>query len=279
MILILTVVGLSSSMSIPSTSMPFCSRSLSRVARDSSFPVMPTIFTRSPRAAAFMATFAAPPGTKVSRCTSTTWTGASGEMRETSPQTYLSSMLSPMTMMRFPLKRSRIFWRCPMLLSLRLQPGDIVGDAGPRREPRLPSQGFSYPRDVRPGIDLVDVRVGVVEIFRPEGRLHGLVEVVDDFVEGGGLSRADIEDAAFFRVRCPDGGGNDVLDIDMVPDLLAILEYPRVPAGSHLPVELVNHARRFSLVLLSRAEDVEVPHAHDFQVLCVLLREIVHEIL
>ena len=43
------------------------------------------------------ATFAAPPALKVSRCTSTTGTGASGEIRPTFPQINSSSIISPTT--------------------------------------------------------------------------------------------------------------------------------------------------------------------------------------
>ena len=56
--------------------------SSSRVA---SCPVMPTISTPTPRLARLAATLAAPPGTERSAVTRITGTGASGEMRFTSP--------------------------------------------------------------------------------------------------------------------------------------------------------------------------------------------------
>src|SRR6266568_7876100 len=46
------------------------------------------------------ATFAAPPGMKLSRSKSTTGTGASGEMRDTQPQMNWSSITSPTTSTR-----------------------------------------------------------------------------------------------------------------------------------------------------------------------------------
>src|SRR5713226_3613968 len=51
----------------------------------------------APSANRFASTFAAPPRCVDSRCTSTTGTGASGEMRDTLPQTNSSSITSPTT--------------------------------------------------------------------------------------------------------------------------------------------------------------------------------------
>ena len=53
----------------------------------SSFPTTPTSRTRHPSAARLSAAFAAPPGLSASRSHRSTWTGASGEMRSTSPHT------------------------------------------------------------------------------------------------------------------------------------------------------------------------------------------------
>src|SRR5262245_34527099 len=53
-----------------------------------------------PAAAMLCATFPAPPMARDRLLISTIWTGASGEMRETSPQTYSSSMMSPTTATR-----------------------------------------------------------------------------------------------------------------------------------------------------------------------------------
>src|SRR5689334_1789611 len=59
----------------------------------------------------FAATFAAPPSRYVSSTTSTTGTGASGEMRPTLPQMNSSSMTSPRMRIVFPEKPVRILSR------------------------------------------------------------------------------------------------------------------------------------------------------------------------
>ena len=51
----------------------------------SSTPTTDSKATRAPRAAQLRATLAAPPGRSSTRSTFTTGTGASGEMRDTSP--------------------------------------------------------------------------------------------------------------------------------------------------------------------------------------------------
>ena len=61
----------------------------------SSSPTTPASELRPPSAATPAAAFAAPPGTSFRRATSTTGTGASGEIRDTAPQTYSSSITSP----------------------------------------------------------------------------------------------------------------------------------------------------------------------------------------
>src|SRR5688572_11978482 len=63
----------------------------------SSAPTTPTTVPRAPRASKFASTLAAPPRWIDSRRTSTTGTGASGEIRVTSPHTNSSSITSPST--------------------------------------------------------------------------------------------------------------------------------------------------------------------------------------
>ena len=65
-----------------------------------SAPTTPPTPTKPPSAAIPAAAFAAPPGWYVRSTTSRTGTGASGEMRDTSPQTYVSSITSPTTTTR-----------------------------------------------------------------------------------------------------------------------------------------------------------------------------------
>ena len=65
-----------------------------------SSPTNPRTSTWAPRATRLLTTLPAPPSVRVSRSTSTTATGASGEMRATRPQRYSSSMKSPATKTR-----------------------------------------------------------------------------------------------------------------------------------------------------------------------------------
>src|SRR6185503_14610884 len=73
-----------------------------------SLPITPTTDPRAPSATRFASTFAAPPRCTDSRRTSTTGTGASGEIRVTSPQTNSSSITSPSTTTLRSRRRSRI---------------------------------------------------------------------------------------------------------------------------------------------------------------------------
>src|SRR5271165_5004632 len=78
-------------------SIPCSATSDSSLCCSGSLPAKPTSVTRAPSWARFMAALAAPPGRSSRRVARTTGTGASGEMRSTSPQTYWSSITSPTT--------------------------------------------------------------------------------------------------------------------------------------------------------------------------------------
>ena len=95
--LVLMLVGLSSSVMIPSDVR--CSFFISlRIFRPGlSLPITPQRTGVAPRVAIFRITLAAPPSILVSLLTSTTGTGASGEIRVTLPQKYSSRMISPIT--------------------------------------------------------------------------------------------------------------------------------------------------------------------------------------
>src|ERR1017187_5887110 len=67
-----------------------------------SAPVTPRTATLSVNSRTLRATLAAPPGKYDSPVTFTTGTGASGEIRDTLPQMYSSSIRSPITRMRRP---------------------------------------------------------------------------------------------------------------------------------------------------------------------------------
>ncbi len=84
----------------PAASTPSRAISWRRSCPGWSSPTSPRTSTRAPRATRLLTTLPAPPKVRVSRSTSTTTTGASGEMRSTRPQRYSSSMKSPATRTR-----------------------------------------------------------------------------------------------------------------------------------------------------------------------------------
>ena len=112
----------------PSTATP--SRTISWVRRwpGLSSPTRPRTSTWAPRATRLLTTLPAPPRVRVSRSTSTTATGASGEMRSTLPQRYSSSIKSPATRtlrLENP-SRSRLRRRSPSISALSGDSGDMA---------------------------------------------------------------------------------------------------------------------------------------------------------
>ena len=146
----------------PSTATP--SRTISWVSRwpGLSSPTRPRTSTWAPRATRLLTTLPAPPRVRVSRSTSTTATGASGEMRSTFPQRYSSSIKSPATRtlrLENP-SRSRLRRRSPCISALSGDSGDMasgsllhpclwLGSASPWPPP-LPAYGRQRP-DGGPG--------------------------------------------------------------------------------------------------------------------------------
>ena len=95
----LVVVGMAAT-SVKAGSTPASASMDSNLSCSSSPPPNPATVTHAPSPARFMATLAAPPGRSFCQVARTTGTGASGEMRSTSPQMYLSSITSPTTSTR-----------------------------------------------------------------------------------------------------------------------------------------------------------------------------------
>ncbi len=94
---VLRVVGRPSSTTIPAVSTPRLRTSVSSLLPVSSEPTTPAKYARPPAEQMLFRTFAHPPSMKLSFFTSTTGTGASGEIRETRPQMKWSAMISPTT--------------------------------------------------------------------------------------------------------------------------------------------------------------------------------------
>ena len=89
------VVGRDPSTISPSLLTPASSSSWQSRSAAASFPINPIRLACPPRAATLAATFPAPPTFTLSERTATTGTGASGEMRDTVPHMYSSSITSP----------------------------------------------------------------------------------------------------------------------------------------------------------------------------------------
>ena len=85
----------------------------SSLCAGSSSPTTVISITPGPSALTFNATFAAPPRRCSSRVTRTTGTGASGEIRSTSPNRYRSSIASPTTSTRALRSRALRFASLP----------------------------------------------------------------------------------------------------------------------------------------------------------------------
>ena len=128
MTLVFREVRRAGSVKRPSTATP--SRTISCFSRwpGLSSPTRPRTSTWAPRATRLLTTLPAPPRVRVSRSTSTTATGASGEMRSTFPQRYSSSIKSPATRtLRFENpSRSRLRRRSPCISSQSGASGDMA---------------------------------------------------------------------------------------------------------------------------------------------------------
>src|SRR5262245_50823188 len=113
MIRVLTMVASAGSRWTAEVSMPVSRSDCIRRAPGGSSPARPITPVAPVSSWTLRATLAAPPGKYDSEVTLTTGTGASGEMRDTFPQTNSSSMRSPITRMRLPANRSTSAWRRP----------------------------------------------------------------------------------------------------------------------------------------------------------------------
>ncbi len=82
---------------IPEKSTPAAESKALSSRISASLPQKPACSTLTPRPTRFIATLAAPPGALVVRTERSTGTGASGEMRSTSPQMERSNITSPIT--------------------------------------------------------------------------------------------------------------------------------------------------------------------------------------
>jgi len=100
MTLVLSVVGLSGTSRIPSTPIPLSLRRSRSSLPGVSRPTIPKSSTSEPSARRLRATLAAPPGLIRLPWIAATGTGASGEIRSTSPKRYSSRMRSPITATR-----------------------------------------------------------------------------------------------------------------------------------------------------------------------------------
>src|SRR6185295_4283368 len=104
MILVFTVVGLARSTITPSIPTPNSSNAARKRSAPMSSPITAIGTGAAPSETRFETTLPAPPSAIDWRSTSTTGTGASGEMRRTRPQMNSSSIKSPRTTIRLPEK-------------------------------------------------------------------------------------------------------------------------------------------------------------------------------
>src|ERR1035437_4533882 len=152
-----------------------------------SAPVTPRTATLSVNSRTLRATLAAPPGKYDSPVTSTTGTGASGEMRDTLPQINSSSMRSPTTRIRLPadpannrLKRTISDSACVPTYAAPLARHDDERETRPRHQPiEPPPDPHSLVENLHH--QLVDIPGAEQPAVRPPWRRTDLVETVGGF--------------------------------------------------------------------------------------------------
>ncbi len=96
---------------IPPSSIPSSPRRFLSMSPALSLPTTPARIGIPSMESMLFATFAAPPGLVDSLSTSTSGTGASGDILSTFPHRYSSSIISPMTRILFPANFSMCFLR------------------------------------------------------------------------------------------------------------------------------------------------------------------------
>src|ERR1017187_7072271 len=154
-----------------------------------SAPVTPRTATLSVNSRTLRATLAAPPGKYDSPVTSTTGTGASGEIRDTLPQMNSSSMRSPTTRIRLPanpannrLKRTISPSACIPGSAAPFAGHDDEREARPRHQPvEPPPDPYRLVENLQH--QLVDIPGTEQPAVRPPGRRADFVET------GGGFHR------------------------------------------------------------------------------------------
>src|SRR5438067_1490145 len=172
----------------------------------SSRPMTPRRSAEAFSAVKLRATLAAPPGMKFSRSKSTTGTGASGEMRETRPQTKWSSITSPTTS-RWRL-RERAINSCTRLRLILTMPSK--GSVKEGRQGTGWTRGFDPRRqsDFERGASGFD---GHLECHRHPGRVTGNRD--------GGVHERGVG-AHFHRFRAVTGRAQSGIDDDRHGGLL-----------------------------------------------------------
>lgn len=129
-------------------------------------------------------------------------------------------------------------------------------------EARVVTEDFSRLREIGFGPGLEEA-VGVLEILGRQIRLKHAIELLDDLVIREGAAATDVEYAGCFALHRREVGSDDIIDINKIAALLAIVENPRALAGPHLGRELADHAGEFGFVSFAGAIHIEVAQADD----------------
>src|SRR5258707_99847 len=76
------------------------------------------------------------------------------------------------------------------------------------------------------------------------------------------MARAEIVNSAVLRIESANAAFDDVLHVNKIAFLLAVLENSRPLTGLHLPRQMIDHAGGHALVCFSRSINVEVTQAN-----------------
>ena len=106
--------------------------------------------------------------------------------------------------------------------------------------------------------------VRIFEVLWLEIGLQRAVQLGHHVVEAPALTPPGIEDSAFARFRRTEICLNHVINVDEIAPLLAGGENARPLAGTHLPRELLDHARELPLVILAGAINVAVSQPYNW---------------
>ena len=124
------------------------------------------------------------------------------------------------------------------------------------------------------------MRVRVLDVFGLEIRAERVIEDLDEIIKRTRLPGAEVIDAALQGFERAQTTVHDVLHINEIALLFAVLEDARALTGGHLPRQVIDHARRHPFVRFARAVDVKKAQPDDHPIglfISRATRDVVHD--